>query len=446
MRETRNAQVSIFDFYAEHELGYQLRALSDLLDKHPNILPLIKKDLVDPDTACTGANGLSVESVVRCLILKQVLQVSYEQLAFHLCDSPSYRTFARLSLSQTPSRSGLQRAIRQITPQTLEKINGLLVTDWVEQGVVSVDELRIDSTVVLSNIHNPSDSQLLNDGIRVLSRLMSKCKDRLGIRLRFTDQRKRSKSLAFRIFNAKQREKQALYPQLLGCTRIVIQQTHRAIEAVRRTPCDAESAQRWIDTLEHYRALLLRVVDQTQRRVYNEEKVPASEKIVSLFEEHTDVIVKGDRDVLYGHKINLATQEDGYITYLNIESGNPADCTLYLPVLNASKKNYGQVPITVAADGCYVSQENVKAAKLLGVRRTVFNKPAGMTYTMMGVKKKTFTQWKNFRAGVEGNISELKRAFGAGKARWKNKDGFDAFVWSSTLCYNLIRRVRFSSA
>jgi IS5 family transposase len=167
---------------------------------------------------------------------------------------------------------------------------------------------------------------------------------------------------------------------------------------------------------------------------------------VSLFEEHTDIIVKGDREVLYGHKVNLATQEDGFITYLNIEQGNPADCNLYMPVLKACKENYNQTPINVVADGCYVTHENVKNAKALGIKRTVFNKPAGLSYTDMGVKKKTFKLWKNFRAGVEGNISELKRAFGAGKAMWKYRGGFDAFVWSSTLCYNLIRMVRFSSA
>ena len=215
MRETRNAQHIIFDFYAEHELGHQLRSLSELLDEHPAILTLVESDLIGPDTVSTGANGLSVESVFRCLLLKQILKVSYKQLAFHLCDSPTYRAFARLTCDQMPSRSGLQSAIRQITPQTLEKANNMLMRDWVNQGVLSVESLRIDSTVVLSNIHDPSDSQLLNDAIRVFSRMMSQCKKRLGVKLRFTDQRKRSKSLAFRIFNAKNAEKMTLYPKLL---------------------------------------------------------------------------------------------------------------------------------------------------------------------------------------------------------------------------------------
>ena len=308
-----------------------------------------------------------------------------------------------------------------------------------------MDALRIDSTVVLRNIHPPSDSSLLYDGIRVLSRKMAKCKESLGVKLRFTNQRKRAKSLEFRIFYAKNAEKKELYPELLGCSNIVNKQVNRAIETVQSANCKAELVQQWVEEVEHYRSLMLRVVDQTQRRIYNGETVPASEKIVSLFEEHTDIIVKGERDVVYGHKVNLATQEDGFITYLNIEDGNPADSKLYLPELTACQADYNMVPATVVADGCYASHANVDAAKEMKVKRTVFNKPAGLSLLDLGVKKKTFRLWRNFRAGIEGNISELKRAFGAGKAKWKYKSGFDAFVWSSVLSYNLIRMVRFSS-
>lgn len=446
MRQSRNAQASIFDFFAAHELGDQLKTLSDILDEQPGILALVEQDLREPDTASTGACGLSVESVFRSLLLKQITGVSYEMLAFHLRDSATYRCFARLNADQQPSRSGLQSTIRQISPSTLQSINQLLITHWIENDGLSMDALRIDSTVVLSNIHPPSDSSLLYDGIRVLSRMMAKCKEDLGVKLRFTNQRKRAKSLEFRIFYAKNTEKQALYPELLGCANIVNKQVNRAIETVRLAKCKAELAQHWIEGVEHFRSLLLCVVDQTQRRIYNGETVPASEKIFSLFEEHTDIIVKGERDVVYGHKVNLATQQDGFITYLTIEDGNPADSTLYLPVLTAYQKDYRTVPATVVADGCYASKANVAAAREMKVKRTVFNKPAGLSLLDMGVKKKTFRLWRNFRAGIEGNISELKRSFGAGKAKWKYKCGFDAFVWSSVLSYNLMRMVRFSSA
>lgn len=187
MRETRTAQLSIFDFYAEHEFGSRLQALSELLDEQPAMLTLIEQDLRNGDTACTGACGLSIESIFRCLLLKQILGVSYEKLAFHLSDSPTYRSFARLSRDQMPSRSGLQATIRRIAPETLQAVNQLLMSDWVGEHRLSVASLRIDSTVVASNIAPPSDSQLLADGIRVLSRLMAQSKTAIGIKLRFTD-------------------------------------------------------------------------------------------------------------------------------------------------------------------------------------------------------------------------------------------------------------------
>jgi len=446
MRETRNAQSSIFDFYCEHELGSRFKSLSDLLDKQPDILDLIENDFDKKDVARTGASGLSLESILRCLLLKQILNVSYRKLSFHLCDSPTYRSFARLRNGQSPCHSSLQGTVRRVSPETLEKINTLLIGDWIESDGLDVDTLRIDSTVVKSNILDPTDSQLLDDGVRLLSRLMSRSKASTGVKVRFCDQRKRSKSLAFRIFHAKKAEKEALYPTLLACVRTVLRQIDKAIDKVRLEANVEENAEAWIKKVEHYRVLLLRVVDQTERRVLNNEAVPSSEKLVSFFEPHTDIIVKGKRDVEYGHKINLATQQNGFVTYLNIEDGNPADKNIYLPVLEAQQKNYQQLPHTVVADGGYASQENVEKARGTGVERAVFNKRVNLGYHQMGVKKKTFNSLKNFRAGIEGNISELKRAFGMDKARWKGHDGFKAYVWSSVLSYNLIGMIRFSSA
>jgi len=446
MRETRNAQSSIFDFYSQHPLGQQLKALSDLLDNSPFLLELIEQDFRRPDIADTGASGLSVESAFRCLLLKQILQVSFDKLSFHLSDSITYRTFTRLEADCYPSRSGLHLAIRSIKAETLEQTNGLHLSHLIEDGVISVDKLRIDSTVTASNIASPSDSQLLADSIRVLSRLMSQSKALTGVKIRFTDQRKKSKSLSYRIFNAKKAEKDNLYPQLLSCASRVFKQSSKALDRIKGE-CEAnETTQHWIDKIEHFRTLLLRVIDQTQRRVYLQESVPSPEKIVSIFEPHTDIIVKGEQDVQFGHKINLATQEDGFITYLNIEKGNPADVTLYQPVLQACKADYQQLPSSVVADGCYASQDNANHAKANGVKRNVFSKPVGLSLTDMGVKKKTYDALRDFRAGVEGNISEFKRAFGADKATWKGQEGFNAFVWASTLCYNLVRAVRFSSA
>ncbi len=432
--------------HAEHEHAHQLREMSEMLDEHPIILTLVKRDFDKKQVANTGAYGLSLESILRCLLLKQILRVSYRQLAFHLSDSPSYRAFARLRSGHSPSKSVLQSTVRGISPETLEQINQQLMLHWLEERTLSLDTVRIDSTVTESNIADPLDSQLLNDGVRVLSRMMASSQSTTGVKHRFTDQRKKSKSLSFQIFHAKKSVKDALYPKLLACVSITLKQLDRAIEKTRQESTKPIKAELWIEKVEHFRSLLLRVIDQTQRRVFQEEKVPASEKIVSLFEPHTDIIVKTNRDVQYGHKINLATQADGFVTYLKIEDGNPSDKILFMPVLNASEKDYGCVPVETVADGGYASQSNVELGREKGVDRTVFNKRCGLGYHQMGVKKKTFDKLRNFRAGIEGNISELKRALGMSKAKWKGYDGFAAYVWSSALSYNLVRMIRFSSA
>lgn len=442
MRETRIAQASLFDNYSKHEFGIRLKSLSDVLDEHPEILTLIESDLVDSSVKKVGRNGLSVETIFRCLLLKQQLGISYEQLSFHLSDSNTYRAFARLPCNAFPSRSGLQSTIRSIKPQTLETVYGFLSRKWVENGRIDLDKIRIDSTVIGSHITPPSDSQLLNDSVRVLSRYLAKSQSETGVKIRFTDKRKASKSLAFSIFNAKNSEKKQLYPKLLSLIRVVLKQTERALCAVKLGGKATPQTKQWIDDVEHYQSLMLKVVDQTQRRVINEEKIPASEKIVSIFEEHTDIIIKGRRDIQYGHKVNLSTEVNGFITHFSIESGNPGDKNLFLPVLDAHKANYGCLPSSTICDGGYASKVNVEKGRAMGLKHVAFHKRVGISYKDMGVKIKTFKKLRNFRAGVEGNISELKRAFGATKARWKGHDGFKAFVWSSVLCYNLVRMAR----
>lgn len=443
MRETRNAQSSIFDFYSEHEHGVMLANLSDLLDTHESIVDVFQQDLVYEGCHQTGRCGLSVESVLRCLLLKAILQVSYKKLAFYLSDSATYRTFARLSPEQHPSRSGLQSTIRKIKPQTLQKIHECLCIDWHQKGLIKTDKIRIDSTVVESDIATPSDSGLLNDSIRVLSRQLAVCHRKTGLKVRFTDQRAKADKLRFSIFYAKSAEKKTLYPKLLACSLIVLKQIDRTLDQLLTDKrCIGTATQKWVERSEHHRDLLCRIIHQTQQRVFGDSPVASTEKVVSIFESHTDIIVKGARDVQYGHKINLATQANGIIVYLDILEGNPADKVLYQPVLDSYKKYFGGLPKTTIADGGYASLKNVEDARSNGVVQAAFHKRAGLGYHAMGVKRKTLTALRAFRAGIEGNISELKRVFGLTKARWKNQDGFDAFVWSGALSYNLVRMAR----
>lgn len=443
MRLTRTTQLSLFDDYSEHKYGKELRMISDLLDQSEALVELVKQDLHDAQVKSTGRIGLSVESILRCIILKQRLQVSYEQLAFQLSDSPTYRAFVRLQGNVIPKKSCLQASMRRVTPATLELLNQTILLSALQEKTMNLDTVRADSTVVLCNIAPPSDSSLLNDSIRVLSRLLQQSKEITGKKIRFQDQRKAAKSLAFRIFNAKKPEKERLYPDLLQTMAVVLNQVERGTEQL--TPYAAlDSVQRWLTRVEHYKNLALKVVEQTRKRVIEGKKVPSSEKLVSIFEEHTDIIVKGQRDIQYGHKINLSTQAAGLITCLTVESGNPCDSQLHTPVIEYHQKHYGSTPKAIVADGCYTSTANLKSAKEKGVKNVVFTKPGRFGFHDMGVKQKTFKKLKKFRAGVEANISEFKRSFGGGKAKWKGHEGFQAYVWSSVLSYNLLKLVRLS--
>ena len=444
MREIRTVQTSIFDFYAQHEIGDFLERLSCLLDAHAELLPLLENDFIGADVQATGRKGLSVDSIFRCLLLKQITGVSYDRLAFHLADSPSYRSFARLAGDCTPSKSTLCQNIRRLKPKTLQTVFECLALTAFNAGAMETTLLRLDSTVVKSNIAAPRDSQLLDDGIRVLSRLFAKSRGRTGVKLRLTDYRKPSRSLAAGIFYGKKAEKDRLYEALIPLAKRVVGQSHRAIEQVNLNSTEPLSSL-WIDEVNHYRHLLERVIDQTERRVFHGEVVPASAKIVSLFEPHTDIIVKANRGIDYGHKINLSTDQHGFITVVMIEAGNPKDSERYIRLLEQHQRLYDCVPATTIADGCYASHHNIDKANEMGVARVAFHKKNGITLSAMGIKAKTLRKLRNFRAGIEGNISELKRVFGAGKAMWKGESGFMAFVWASVISYNLTRRVRMDS-
>lgn len=444
MRETRTAQTSVFDFYSQHERSTFFRNLSERLDRHPQLHRLMEPDLRKPGTRDTGRKGLSVESVFRCLLLKQITRVSYHHLSFLLTDSPSYRCFARLGSNCFPSPSTLCTAIRRLRPETLHAVFEQLSRDALAQGELETQVMRLDSTVVKSNIAPPSDSRLLDDGIRVLSRLMAKSQHRTGVKLRLTDYRVPSRQLAAGIFYGKKAEKDVLYRQLIPLAKRVVRQCHIAVDQVKLKSVDP-LAFSWMEKVKHYQQLLERVIDQTERRVFHNETVPAAEKMVSLFEPHTDIIVKANRGVEYGHKINVSTNKQGLITVVMLEQGNPRDSERLIPLLETHQRLYGKLPTTTIADGCYASHHNVMSARALGVEKVAFHKKNGITLRMMGIQAKTLKKLKDFRAGIEANLSELKRAFGAGKALWKGESGFTAFVWASVISYNLTRLVRLNS-
>ena len=266
-----------------------------------SISDLVLHDLCDKSSIDRGAPGLSGEQVLRCAVLKQLHQFSYDRLAFHLWDSLSSRTFCRLPYAYAPSRSVLQENISRITASTWEEIRRVLVRWAQKQGLEKGRKIRVDATAVESDIHYPTDSQLLYDGVEVLTRLLGRC--RRWSPVVFTDPRLRAKRRLMNIRNRRGRNRVKAYRDLLKVAR----QTHSyALTALGEEASAAPlGSGPVLEPLRHYTGLPARVIDQTERRVLGGEKVPASEKVVSIYEEHTDIIEKGNRETIFGHKIFL---------------------------------------------------------------------------------------------------------------------------------------------
>ena len=320
MRQERIIQASLFDVFAEHEIGRELKAMSQWLDEHRGLLGLVAGDLRRHGIQETGRHGLPAEAVLRSALLKQQRQLSYEELAFHLEDSASFRAFARLPLSWSPKKSVLHKTISAISAASWETINRTVVSSARQEKLEHGTVVRIDSTVTQALIHAPSDSSLLWDGVRVMTRLLEQAMAIPGapaIVWRNHRRLAKKRALAIQYSRGKARKAQ-LYRDLISATRATVAALQHA--AQRLTACVSIEAELWRSQLRHYLPLIERVIDQAERRVLAGEAVPAGEKLVSLFEPHADIIVKGGRDVHYGHKLNLTTGRSGLIFDVVIET------------------------------------------------------------------------------------------------------------------------------
>ncbi|HYW75624.1 MAG TPA: ISNCY family transposase [Gammaproteobacteria bacterium] len=442
MRVKRTSQISIFDPFAQHEIGRELRGMSEQLDAHPELLDFVAEDL--GGSAATGRGGLSAESVLRCALLKQYRQLSYDELAFHLQDSASFQAFARLPRRWIPKRAALQANVTAIGAATWEAINQRLVGAAGQAGVERGTMWRLDSTVIDSPIHEPSDSSLLLDGVRVMGRLLESADHLPGAPvLDWHNHRRRAKRRARAIrYTRGQDRKKPLYRDLIDQTRAMLGYLADSAAPLRLAVTDAEALAAWQADVAHYTGLIQRVIEQTERRVFAGESVPAADKIVSLFEPHTDILVKDRRETHYGHKLNLTSGRSGLIFDVVVEDGNPADSARFLPMLERPIERFGTVPRQVAADGGYAARENLAAAQRAGVEDVAFHKKRGLHVEEMVRSPWVYRKLRNFRAGIEAGISCLKRAYGLARCTWKGLAHFRAYVWSSVVAHNLVLMAR----
>jgi len=445
MRQERTVQATIFEVFARHEIGCALQAISQWLDGQRPLVSLVAGDLRRQGVRETGRRGLPAETVLRCALLKQQRQLSYEELAFHLEDSASFRAFARLPLRWSPKKSVLHHTISALRPQTWEAVNQALLVSAQQEKLESGATVRIDSTVSAALMHQPSDSTLLWDAVRVMTRLLRRA-GRLpeAPAIRWRDRRRLAKKRARAIdYSRGKAKKRVLYRELIAAVQATRAELQTVAEELPETV--GMAAERWRAGVNHYLPLIARIIDQSERRVLNGEAVPAGEKLVSLFEPHADIIVKGGREVQYGHKLNLVTGKSGLILDVVVEAGNPADAERFLPMLDRQIARRGAPPRQTAADGGYASRDNLKQAKARGVQDVAFHKKCGIAVADMVKSQWVYRRLRNFRAGIEAGISVFKRAYGGARCIWRGLDHFKAYIWSAVVAHNLMLFARLKS-
>lgn len=444
MRRKFNPQLNLFTTMARNKIAKELQQMSLVLDATPQVVDLAYRDLVRSARPTTGREGMTAEQVLRCAILKQYRQLTYEELAFHLEDSDSFRGFSRLEMGQYPSKSILQENIKALREETWEAIQREIIGYAKAEKIETGRKVRIDATAVETDIHHPTDSTLLADGIRIITRWLAEGKDLTPTPgYHFSDHRRVVKKRVLAIHNAKKEKvRQDAYRDLLTYAGKVREYALVAIPELRdHQPLELSqlfAGKVLAEKLARAIGLLEKVISQTERRVFKGEQVPASEKVVSFFEDHTDIIVKKRRTTEYGHKVFLTGGASTMILDCLILRGNPADSEQYATLLERQKELYGRMPRQTSADGGFASKDNLVYAKNNGVKDAAFAKKRGLSVLAMAKSAWVYKTLRNFRAGIEAGISTLKRAFGLDRCTWKGWEGFGRYVWSSIVSYNLL--------
>ena len=440
MRQNYKKQLSMSKGWPDHDLSRELRVISEILDSHPEIYNKALEDITQGKRTDRGAQGMSSEQVVRCAILMRMHGLSYKKLDFHLADSESFKEFSRIGYRKRIARSTLQENINKLSAGTWEEINRVLLSHAKAHKIEKGRKVRGDCTVVETHIHKPHDSGQLCDCVRVVTRtLVTLNKEIKTITLKYHDHRRRAKKRCFLIVNTnKIKKRKTSYLDLIHVAEATYQYGLEALKRVRDKSFEDSRVDGYITKLSETLQLMAKVIEQTKNRVFNGENVPVDDKVVSIFEPHTDIIVKKRRETLFGHKIALMLGKSSMILDCMILKGNPPDSSLPRELVERQEDIWGRVPRQIAFDGGFASKDNLSILKGMGVKDVSFSKKRGMKVSDMVKSSWVYRQLHRFRAGIEGCISRLKRVFNLSRCDWRGFDAFESYVWSGVVTYNLV--------
>jgi IS5 family transposase len=459
MIELRRRQMSFAEGLIAEEVGplwdEWMRQVDQVLEDE-KLLEIVHQALAQrhPLSRSRGRPGTPAEVVVRMLLLKHMRNWSYATLEREVRANLVYRQFTRVGAEKVPDAKTLGRLALALGPQIITQIHERVVSIALEKGVVRGRRLRVDTTVVETDIHYPTDSSLLGDGVRVLTRAMkriTKIAGRAGVKLR-----DRTRVVGYRVMEIArasrsrggtgQERMKACYRKLLyHATRVVGQAKRfsrevatglkRSRDIVAQTHLEAEQAY-----LEHMIPLVQQVIHQTRERVFKGNTHVAG-KIVSLFEPHTEVIRKGKaaKPTEFGKMVKIQEAEQQIVTHYEVYEQRPSDSDLLLPAIAIHKERLGRKPYLVTADAAFFSQRNERAAQELGVKRVAIpNRSTKSPQRKRLEKKRWFRNAQKWRTGSEGRISLLKRRHGLNRCRYKGQPGMQRWVGLGVIADNLI--------
>jgi transposase, IS5 family len=430
-----------------------LEAVSTFLDSQHGMIERVRHDLVRGlKKPRKGRRGLTARQVLRSLVLMRVKDWDYRELRERIADGVTLRQFTDFYCDPVPKHDAFNRGFNRLTPQTLKAVNDMVVQAAVGLGLEDGAKLRVDTTVVETDIHHPTDNTLLWDVVRVVTRLVGRLAKALKMRRikGFHDRRRSAHRRMYEIQRMTTRQRQerqtTIYRALIGVAEDVVASAKTALERTATMRGEDLSAAMAIDAIRdeivHYCGLGERVIDQARRRVLEGEQVPNAEKIYSIFEPHTDLIKRGKvrTPVEFGHKVFLAESAKGLITQYEVLKGNPTDEIHVAPSLRRHRHAFRRAPELYAGDRGFFSEQNVTAC-VQGAVKTVCIPQRGGSKTPQRQayeRSAAFKQGQCFRAGIEGRISVLMRGRGMKRCRVEGVERFTLFVGAAVLANNLM--------
>jgi transposase, IS5 family len=434
-----------------------LDPVDQLLDD-PELVEMVRQCLATrcPKSTRTGRIGIAPDRLLRCCVLKHLKGWSFRDLERELRSNLVYRGFTHYDAEPTPDFSTFSRLFALLGPAVTKKIHQRVVQVACEEGVAQGRRLRTDSTVVESNIHHPTDSSLLGDGIRVLSRglarIAAQCKsgalkvaDHAGaVKHRLLEISRAAKSLT----PANQQRMKKSYEKLLALTRQVVRQAGQVIERWKKGKLpvigSVLSVATQVSGLQHFLPLVEKVIEQTKERVFG-GNCHVTGKILSLFEPHSQVIRKGKphKPNEFGRLVRLDEAENGIVSGYEVLEGNAADTNSFTPALKNHKECFGRVPDVATGDRGFFSAQNEREAKEMGVKQVALPARGRLSGKRAEQQKRRwFQRALRWRAGIEATISTLKHPFSMVRALYKGERGFQRYVGWSVITKNLVSIAR----